>query len=1152
MRFRKLRILGFKSFVEPIEFVIEPGLTGVVGPNGCGKSNLVEALRWVMGENSYKNMRASGMDDVIFSGSGHRPARNSAEVTLFLGNEDRRAPAAFNDADMLEVSRRIERAAGSVYRINGREVRARDVQLLFADASTGARSPAMVRQGQIGELIAAKPTARRMILEEAAGISGLHSRRNEAEIRLRAAEQNLDRLEDVLREIDLRLDALRRQSRQAGRYRNLSADIRKHEALAAWLRWRAAVSAEADAAAAFDAAVLALADAQAAQGEAARAEAVAALHLPDLREAATASAAGLQRLRFALADAAAEAERVRVRLADLTRRGEEAARDLAREAALVAENDDRLGGLDAEIAAIRAASEGEGARRAAATAAHDAAATDLGLAEAALAAATGRHADAVARRAAAERAARDTTDRAARARQDLARADGEIAALDGRLAETDARVSARADLETAEQRLGTAEAAAAAAEAALEGAVRAERSARGPLAEAEREAGRLDTEARTLARILNVENGQLFPPLVDRLTAQRGYETALGVALGDDIEAPVDARAPAHWAMPGEPDGDAPLPEGAEPLGARVNGPPELVRRLAQIGLVAREDGPRLRLALKPGQSLVSREGDLWRWDGYLAAAEAPTPAAQRLAGRNRLAELDVQRREAQARLAERRRVLQEAQARQRGAAEAERVAREAVRTANRGLGDARDRLARAERAVAELASRRTALLESRARLAAASDEAATAERRAADALAAVPDVADLVAELQGQRMLVAEQRARVAEQRVAVEALAREAAERTRRLDQLVRDRDGWARRLADARAQTAVLAGRQQDITAERATLDSRPDEIAAERRRLESGIAAAERDARVAAEALAAGEKTAAEADRAAKAALQLLSDMRERRARAEERRESVAGRRAELEAAIAEQFEMQPAGLASLAELKPEAPLPDLAGIEQRLDRLRQERERLGGVNLQADDEATEVDARRTALIAERDDLVEAIRRLRGAIQSLNKEARERLLAAFGVVDGHFRRLFTHLFGGGTAELQLVDSEDPLEAGLEILARPPGKKPQTMTLLSGGEQALTAMALIFAVFLTNPAPICVLDEVDAPLDDANVERYCDLLDEMARQTETRFVVITHNPITMARMSRLFGVTMAERGVSQLVSVDLETAESFREAV
>ncbi len=296
MKFTRLRLVGFKTFVEPTEMLIEPGLTGIVGPNGCGKSNLVEAMRWVMGESSYKAMRAEGMDDVIFGGTTTRPARNTAEVVLVVDNGDRSAPAVFNDADMLEISRRIEREAGSSYRINGREVRARDVQILFADASSGSRSPSMVRQGQIGEIVGAKPAARRRILEEAAGVAGLHARRHEAEMRLRAAETNLTRLEDVIGQITGQLDALRRQSRQAVRYRALSGDIRRNEAALLWLRWLEATGGLSEASRALDLAVREVAARTNAQGEAARAAAVAAHVIPPLREADAAAAAALQRL----------------------------------------------------------------------------------------------------------------------------------------------------------------------------------------------------------------------------------------------------------------------------------------------------------------------------------------------------------------------------------------------------------------------------------------------------------------------------------------------------------------------------------------------------------------------------------------------------------------------------------------------------------------------------------------------------------------------------------------------------------------------------------------------------------------------------------------------------------------------------------------
>jgi chromosome segregation protein len=320
---------------------------------------------------------------------------------------------------------------------------------------------------------------------------------------------------------------------------------------------------------------------------------------------------------------------------------------------------------------------------------------------------------------------------------------------------------------------------------------------------------------------------------------------------------------------------------------------------------------------------------------------------------------------------------------------------------------------------------------------------------------------------------------------------------------------------------------------------------------RRALMGQIEAAEQARRDAADARATAESQLSEGDRAAKAALEAMSTAREARAASEERAEGARQRRDALLRTIADSLDCEPEGLAALAGLKSGEELAERAQVERKLENLKQERERLGSVNLRADEELGEVEASREKMVAERDDLTEAIRRLRVAIQNLNKEGRERLLAAFDVVNKHFGELFATLFEGGTAELQLIESDDPLEAGLELLARPPGKRPTVLTLLSGGEQALTAMSLIFAVFLTNPSPICVLDEVDAPLDDSNVERFCDLLEEMRKRSDTRFVTITHNPITMARMDRLFGVTMAERGVSQVVSVDLAEAERFLEA-
>lgn len=1152
MRFSRLRLLGFKSFVDPADFVIEGGLTGVVGPNGCGKSNLVEALRWVMGENSYKNMRASGMDDVIFSGSGTRPARNTAEVTLFLDNSTRTAPPAYNDADELQVSRRIEREAGSVYRINGKEARARDVQLLFADQSTGARSPSMVGQGRIGELIQAKPQARRALLEEAAGISGLHTRRHEAELRLRAAEQNLERLDDVTRELESQIESLKRQARQASRFRGLSADIRQAEATLLHLRWTLAKAQEAEAQQALSAATSHVAQQAQAQMNAAKDQAVGAMKLPELRDTEAAAAAALQRLTIARTQLDEEAQRLRARTGELDKRLVQLDADIAREEQMVRDNAETLARLDAETATLAGEQEGSGDREAAAGSGFEAATVKLAESEAALAAITAERAEANAQRMQLERAMRENADRKAKLDRQLADAAREADQIAARLSALPDPAEKKRLADEAGARAAAAEAAAVSAEKKVAEARLREGGLRPAVQEARAAQQRVETEARTLARVLSAGGVGRWPAALEAIRVARGFETALGAALGEDLDAPLDPRAPAHWGGAPVASGDPALPEGAEPLAARVEAPAQLARRLSQIGVVDKADGPRLQPRLAPGQRLVSRDGAVWRWDGFVAGADAPTAAAQRLAQKNRLAELEQEAVAATGKVRQAETVLAEAETAVRAFVEAEKAARDAWRASQRGLGEAREDLARAERAAGELAARRAALAEALARVTESRDEAARLLADAEAAFAVAPDPRALQSAFETRSGVVARDRAAVADARAAADGLKREAEARQRRLATIATERESWIARAGNADRQIAALAGRRAEAAAEREAMAEAPDELDERRRALLAELSAAEKKRRDAADRLAQAETKQASLDKAATGAIQALSSAREARARAEERLTAADDRRREAEARIQEALGVAPHLVIRHTGLQPGDPAPDMTEVERRVDRLKIERERLGAVNLRAEEEQRELSGRLELIVSERQDVVEAIRTLRQAIQSLNREGRERLLAAFDVVDGQFRRLFTHLFGGGTAELQLIESDDPLEAGLEILARPPGKKPQTMTLLSGGEQALTAMALIFAVFLTNPAPICVLDEVDAPLDDHNVERFCNLMDEMARTTLTRFVIITHNPITMARMDRLFGVTMAEQGVSQLVSVDLQTAERIREAV
>jgi chromosome segregation protein len=1152
MKLTRLRLLGFKSFVEPTDFLIEPGLTGVVGPNGCGKSNLVEALRWVMGETSHKSLRAADMDDVIFSGTNSRPGRNNAEVAIQIDNSSRKAPAQFNEHPTLDVSRRIEREAGSTYRINGREVRARDVHILFADASTGSRSPSMVHQGRIGEIIQAKPEQRRRVLEEAAGISGLHARRHEAELRLRAAEQNLARLEDVINQLAAQMDSLKKQARQAVRYRIVAQQVRKAEATLFHLRWVAANGELAEAESAKNAAVLLVAERTGAQAEASKRQALAAAELPALREAEAKAAAALQRLVMARETLEREEARAKERMAELDRRLVQLGDDIERERRLAD---------DAKAALARLAGEEEALQRE--TAANEARRADVDTrvaqADAALAASekafdefTGRLADLTARRHALEQAAREHGER-------LGRLTDEIAAVASELSEVEAEGTQGADLTTLASAADTAQAAVAEAEAA---AVRAEAAhsaarqgldaARGPLAEAERRAQRLDAEAKTLAKLLHIDTKNLWPAVIDDLTVDKGYEAALGAALGDDLEAPIDPSAPMRWAGAAIDPGDPALPDGAEALADRVKAPSELARRLQQIGVIGREQAPLLAAQLKPGQRLVSREGDLWRWDGFSVSANAPTGAARRLAGKNRLADIEAELEGLRREVESKQTAVTAAEAEVAAAAAADSAARERWRALQQEAHAARERHAEAEREMSRNATRLSALTEATARLTASRDEAAAARGEVERALAALPRAAEIETRLAGVRGEVEGQRARLAEVRAEAQALAREAEISARRLDAIAGERGAWSTRHDGAAAQIETLNARVEEARTERAGLEDAPHLFEEKRRALIGEIETAEAGRRSAADALAEGENALAEADRAARAALEAMGLAREEAARAEERFQGANRRLADVGHEIREMLEVEPTEVAHLAGIEADKALPEVAAVEATLERLRRERERLGAVNLRAEEELTEVTTQHGSLSTERDDLVEAIKRLRQGIQNLNREARERLLASFELVNNHFKHLFTELFGGGTAELQLIEHEDPLEAGLEIIAKPPGKKPATLSLLSGGEQALTALALIFAVFLTNPAPICVLDEVDAPLDDHNIERFCDLLDEMTRSTETRFVIITHNPITMARMNRLYGVTMAERGVSQLVSVDLEDAVKLREAV
>ena len=1358
MQITRLRVSGFKSFSDPTDILIEAGLTGIVGPNGCGKSNIVEALRWVMGESSARGLRGEEMEDVIFNGSAARAAFDMAEVGLKLRGRIA-GLAGFGDHDEIEVSRRLGRGIGSLYRINGREARARDVQLLFADAGAGARSAAIVGQGQIGFIVDARPQDRRRLLEDAAGIGGLHGRRREAELRLQSTEQNLARIVDLLQGQEKRLAELVRQNRQAERYRQLAAEIRGSEALLLLARWVKArgLLAEAErtlaaAQATGERAGSDLASLRAARDEQGRA-------VETLRASAAELAARIAALAERVSAQAGERERRAGELAGLRRRETEVEADQAEVRAAQAEALERRRRLDAEQEALGA---GDAALRAEAERLE----AEIALAAATLAGREQAAGEAVANAAGTEARFRALSGQLAVRRrrseeverllaqlgEDPAGEPGTPTASDAAralavtlvsLADAEARArSGRSQREAAEHGLATLESTLAAAREVLgdhERRWREHETRAALLAERERAAARqeerltgreaaladrvaahaaglaaldhdgacsrvrLTADALAAARAhhagaaqrsaLATERAQaadaaraalaselgavaaerqvlveLLPEasataLVDRLAVEEGYADALAAALGDDLLAGTAPDEPVFWHEDGlagaaEPAADPALPEGVAPLVHRVQAPPALARRLAQIGVVEPALAAALQPCLAPGQRLASRCGGLWRWDGLVRSPDSANAAAARLRQRRRHDALVAREAVLRERLAAAEADAADATAAAAEALTAHEAARSEVVRAERAADEAGRQRERTEQAAAALEREARELAQDAEHLAHERAELMAEQRAAAsarpDEQVAVALRAALEQARSGLRELERQAREQIAARRAAEQALAeaerriqdlrtleerqrgavelaresesREALARATRAAELKAQREaleaelcalaaavaededevaraGSATRerllhrrqaedaLTAARATHADLFGRERAardamrrhderrraIAGELAELAARADatgvrlnELENRRQRLAEEVLAA---ASALAEAGQGAEGLAAELERVeaerARAAAELieaegrLAGLGRRVAAAEEAaglaRERLVLARAEraraaealgtAAAAVTERLHHPPEALLADPARQAEVERSEVAALDARLARLKASRDRLGPVNLRADAELAELQMAVEVARGEEAELRAAVDRLKRAIATINREGRERLLAVFEQVDTHFRRLFVRLFGGGKAHLRLTDTDDPLAAGLELEASPPGKRLASISLLSGGEKTLTALALVFALFLAQPAPLCVLDEVDAPLDDANVDRFVALMDEIAAGTLTRFLVVTHHPLTMARMHRLYGVTMLERGVSRLVSVALDEAVELR---
>ena len=1151
MQFSKLRLTGFKSFVDQTELDILPGVTGVVGPNGCGKSNLVEALKWVMGETSAKQMRGGDMDDVIFSGSRNRPARNIAEVGLGLDNSNRKAPAQFNQMDELDVTRKIEREKGSTYRVNSKEVRAKDVHLLFADSATGARSTALVSQGQIGEIVSAKPAQRRKLLEEAAGISGLHTRRHEAELRLRGAETNLERLDDVMITLDGQMLTLRKQARQAKRYRNLNDHIRKAEATLLLIQWNTLNSEIHKSQEALKFKEETVTELTRKTSSATIIQNKAADHLPQLRNTEVQAAAILQRLNSARENLEEEKNRLIQQKEECENRLKQISQDIERERNLTSDAEAAIRNLEEEKLRITDLETNQGQNIMEAGDALEEIREEYANLESQLGTLTQESANEQAKRNDLAQRKKEAETRFSRLQTEEQQGLAELEKLGQDLldkVEIDKYESAFSFAQQSQDKMRNY------ADEMEESRILANQNlttARNESQIVQTETNKLQAEIKALTEILETGDPDQWPPLIDTLNVEPGLETALGAALGEDLSAATNNSSPVHWRSIKPEDNMPKLPSKARPLSNYVSGSQIIISRLSQIGIV--DDiatGWDLFPKLKQGQRLVTLNGDFWRWDGYTSSAEASTTVAIKLQQRNRLIKAEENLKNLQEKIQLSQTLVEEADKKFEVAIKNEKKARAEARNAENVRDRAQREMTQINNSFSETDAKIISRKEAMARITADIQEVTSIISDLNVSELSLSKNEETEIKLSELKIICGDKREALVAGQTRFDTLNAQQRERQDRLKAITSQITNWSIRKNEAKAQLEERTQRKFSIEEQRQQLNQKPKILEANQRNLDESIDDAEVKRRAAADQLAQAETKLRSAEKDVRELESKLGQAREERIRFEANLDQLRVNSRSLEERMTERLDCNPSDLPEIAAIQDQTELPNLESAEKRVQRLLRERENMGPVNLLAESEASELEEQIETLQSEREDLITAISKLRRSISELNREGRQRLLKSFEEVNKHFKKLFVRLFGGGRAHLELIESDDPLEAGLEIMASPPGKRLQVLSLLSGGEQALTALSLLFSVFMCNPAPICVLDEVDAPLDDANVDRFCTLVDEMANSLSTRFLVITHHRMTMARMDRLFGVTMGEQGVSQLVSVDLGKAIELRE--
>ena len=1141
MKFKSVRISGFKSFLEPTEILINDGLTGVVGPNGCGKSNIVEAVKWVMGENSARQMRGDEMDDIIFAGTSERPARNFAEVSIKLDNSERKAPANFNHLEEIEISRKIEREKGSIYRVNSKQVRARDIQLIFADNGTGARSSGIVSQGRIAQIIDATSEDRRIILEEAANIKGLHNRRHEAELKLNGANENLNRLMDIEQTYQDQLIELEKQGRKAARYRSVGDRLRKAEATLFLTLLNTAENEFNDFKKHLDIAKENVNKGQINVSKHTEAKQEILDELPEFKKLETKKITVLQSLNITKIRLEEEKSSAKTTLNNILNQISQIETDIQREVEIKQDAKKTLLSLFAEEEKLKSESTNFLTKK-----------TDaLKLVK-----------DLKAKTEEANTKLSTITSEIYSIKSDKSDLEKRISVLTDKIKNSEFQISEFNSKED-EQLLKKNNQQLSKLKQILRNKNQNLVSNKQELIKLEEKEVKLSDQKSNTDQNFNVINAELNSlssilgddtlnknSLEKSINNIGNLEKAIGSVLGETLLAPIHSDQNhflknTYWRNDLKTKFSSELPKGAIPIISEIKKNSILDIALIGVGIVKDEETAYdLQKNLSFGQALTTSKGGLWRWDGFVQPQGVQNGYSERL---QQIAKLKLLQNKLPAVTKEQKVIESKIDENQLGISKCKRDIIELESQISELIKNSNTLELTNSKLDAKLLSSKVLLKEHLDITKISQKELVGLKNQLNNSI----NLPSLLADELKIRNIADQCRNELADAMASEQQIKTHESFQARNLMQINNQSENWKKREIEASMRLMSLQDRLKKLKDDQKRLTSLPDDFEKREEDLNKQIDKAVQDKNIASDKLVHTETNLHNIEKLEREAEQKVSSFREEMIKIEASLNLARTKIQNIEARVFEKLRINTDKLLEIVGFNEKNNLNvSIELLERTVQRLINERESLGAVNLRAEEEMKEMKEKIETMSSERIDLELAIEKLRTGIFELNKEGRQRLKDSFNDVNKNFKDLFQKLFGGGDAELKLVGSEDPLKAGLEVLASPPGKKMQLLSLLSGGEQALTAISLIFSVFLCNPAPICILDEVDAPLDDTNVGRFCDLLNKIVAETNTYFMVVTHHRLTMAKMDRLFGVTMEQKGISRLVSVNLEEANRIRD--